>query len=91
MKRERQHHVNNLSVPLFFASTMDLHNNNVGINTIHTLASGLPDRNAIKEDLTKKYTTGEMYIWEIPKGFTDVKEDQSEGIIIKSNLTRVFP
>jgi hypothetical protein len=72
-----------------FNSTMDLQNNEVGMATNHQV-DGLPDRTAIKADLTKKYASGEMYIWERPAG-RDVGQEQSEGIIVKSNLTKVYP
>ena len=72
-----------------FNSTMDLRNNDVGMATNHQV-SGVPDYVAIKADLTQKYATGEMYIWERPAG-RDVGQVQSEGIIVKSNLSRVYP
>ncbi len=72
-----------------FNSTMDLKNNEVGMFTNHQV-NGLPDEAAIQADLTQKYAAGEMYIWERPPG-RDVGQEQSEGIIVKSNLTRVHP
>lgn len=70
-----------------FCSTMDLKNNDIGMATNHQV-NGLPDKDAIKQDLTQKYVNGEMYIWEIP-GSSDVGQEQSEGILIKSNSTRI--
>jgi hypothetical protein len=71
-----------------FNSTMDLKNNEVGMSTHHQV-NGLPDAAAIQAELTQKYAAGEMYIWERPAG-RDVGQEQSEGIIVKSNLTKVY-
>jgi hypothetical protein len=73
-----------------FNSTMDLKNNDVGMSVNHQV-NGLPDKPAIQNELRQKYAAGEMFVWEIPKGKVDAGQEQSEGIIIKSNRTRVFP
>lgn len=73
-----------------FNSAMDLNNNTVGVNTIHQV-NGLPDKLAIQAALTQKYSAGEMFVWEIPQGKTDVGEAQSEGILVKSDRRRVYP
>ena len=72
-----------------FNSTMDLKNNAVGMAVNHQ-ANGLPDRAAIRTDLEQRYNAGEMYIWEIPNGAASRLQQDSEGIIIKSNGTRVY-
>ena len=69
---------------------MDVKNNDVGMS-VNRQVNGLPDKPAIQDELRQKYAAGEMFVWEIPKGKVDAGQEQSEGIIIKSNRTRVFP
>jgi hypothetical protein len=71
-----------------FNSTMDLKNNAVGIS-VNRQVDGLPDKAAIKQVLEQLYTAGEMYIWEIPPGAASASQGDSEGILIKSDGTRV--
>ena len=73
-----------------FNSTMDIKNNAIGRGVNHT-SGGHPDRTPIKTDLTAKYAAGEMYIWEIPPGAASRRESDSDGILIKSNRTRIYP
>jgi hypothetical protein len=72
-----------------FNSTMDINNNRVGAAVNHQV-DGNPDRAPIKAALTLKYAAGEMFIWEIPRGKGPLQEN-SEGILIKSDGTRIFP
>ncbi len=72
-----------------FNSTMDLKNNAVGMAVNHQV-NGLPDRAAIRTDLEQRYNAGEMYVWEIPKGAASRLQQDSEGIIINSNGTRIY-
>jgi hypothetical protein len=72
-----------------FNSTMDMRNNEVGFSTNYQV-NGLPDKAKIQADLMKKFASGEMYIWERPAGM-DVGEEQSEGIIVKSNQAKIYP
>jgi hypothetical protein len=67
-----------------FNSTMDLKNNAVGMSVNHQV-NGLPDRAAIRTELEQRYNAGEMYIWEIPRGAPSRLQQDSEGILIKSN------
>jgi len=67
-----------------------LMNLTIGISVDITNLSGAPDTSAIKAELQKKYSNGEMYIWEIPKGWKDAGQEQSEGILIKSDGTRIY-
>jgi hypothetical protein len=72
-----------------FNSTMDLQNNAVGATVNHQV-NGLPDRTAIKSELEQRYSSGEMYIWEVPRGAASQSQRDSEGILIKSNKTRIY-
>ena len=72
-----------------FNSTMDLQNNAVGMTVNHQL-NGLPDRTAIKSELEQRYSSGEMYIWEVPRRGASQSQGDSEGILIKSNKTRIY-
>ena len=72
-----------------FNSTMDLQNNAVGMTVNHQV-NGLPDRTAIKSELEQRYSSGEMYIWEVPRGAASQSQRDSEGILIKSNKTRIY-
>lgn len=72
-----------------FNSTMDIKNNGIGAMVNHQ-NNGLPDRAAIRTDLEQRYAAGEMFIWEIPRGKGPLQGD-SEGILINSNRTRIFP
>jgi len=72
-----------------FNSTMDLQNNAVGMTVNHQV-NGLPDRTAIKSELEQRYSSGEMYIWEVPQGAASQSQRDSEGILIKSNKTRIY-
>lgn len=74
-----------------FSSTMDLHNNELGATINHNSSSGLPDREAIKFQVNEFYARGRMFIWEVPPGAPDLSEASSEGILINSNLERIFP
>lgn len=76
-----------------FQSTMDLHNNFVGSQTVHThrifgpVDAHGPDREAIQADLLRKYREGILWIWEgNPKDptFTD-------GLVCRSNRVKIFP
>jgi len=71
-----------------FNSTMDLKNNAVGMTVNHQV-NGLPDRAAIRTELEQRYNAGEMYIWEIPRGAPSRLQGDSEGILIKSNGSRI--
>ena len=71
-----------------FHSTMDLKNNAVGMGVNHQV-NGLPDRAAIQIELEQRYIAGEMYIWEVPRGAASRLERDSEGILIKSNGSRI--
>ena len=72
-----------------FDSTMDLHNNEIGRATAHTIPDGAggygPDSAAILSDLASKYKVGVMYIWD---GGAD--EDHSQGILLKSNSQKIY-
>ena len=73
-----------------FNSTMDIKNNAVGTTVNHTVA-GHPDRPPIQQDLNTHYTGGDMYIWQIPPGAASHREGDSEGILLKSDRTRIYP
>ena len=68
---------------------MDLQNNAVGMTVNHQV-NGLPDRTAIKSELEQRYSSGEMYIWEVPRGAASQSQRDSEGILIRSNKTRIY-
>ena len=67
-----------------FNTSMDLHNNEVGRATVHSIL-GIPNGTAILNDLTQKYAAGILWIWdgERPQG-------SSEGILSKSDRTKIF-
>ncbi len=69
-----------------FDSTMALYNNEIGSTVIHRKLLVLPDFDAIKADLLKKYDAGELWIWDGPG-----TSKQSNGQIIKSNGVKIFP
>ncbi len=71
-----------------FNSTMDLKNNAVGIS-VNRQVNGLPDKTAIKQALEQLYTAGEMYIWEVPPGAASASQGDSEGIVRKSDGTKI--
>lgn len=68
-----------------FNSTMDLHNNLVGLATAHMTMIGTPDRSAILQDLNQKYQQGLMWIYD-----GNTSEAASEGILSKSNQQKIF-
>jgi hypothetical protein len=71
-----------------FNSTMDLKNNAVGIS-VNRQVNGLPDKAAIKQALEHLYTAGEMHIWEVPSGAASASQGDSEGIVRKSDGTKI--
>jgi uncharacterized membrane protein len=68
-----------------FNSTMDLRSNLLGSSTVHTQVTGGPDRDAILIDLLNQYDLGLMWIYD-----GEGSQDQSEGILWKSNQTKIF-
>jgi len=73
-----------------FNSTMDIENNVIGASVNHQV-DGLPDRTTIVTELIQRYNAGEMVIWEVPVGAPSTNEGDSEGILIKSKGTRIYP
>jgi len=71
-----------------FNGTMDLKNNALGMTVNHQV-NGLPDRAAIRTELEQRYNAGDMYIWEVPRGAASRLQQDSEGILIKSNGSRI--
>jgi hypothetical protein len=71
-----------------FNSTMDLHNNAIGasINITTGWFPPVPDWDKIREEIMKRYTAGELWIWE-----GNGSQGESEGILIKSNGEKIFP
>lgn len=69
-----------------FEATIDLHNNCVGSSTVYTKLFIVPDYDAIKEDLLKKYDAGELWILDgTPPRLLD-----TNGQVIKSNNDKLF-
>ncbi|MDP2816564.1 MAG: hypothetical protein Q8O19_07790, partial [Rectinemataceae bacterium] len=69
-----------------FNSTMDLHNNAVGVTINHTTLLGMPDRTPIQNDITKQYTNGGLWIWA-----GGGAQEKSEGILVKSDGSKIYP
>jgi hypothetical protein len=71
-----------------FNSTMDLWNNFVGstVNISHPTLPPTPNITQILQTLEQKYSAGELRIYD---GSTS--EGESEGIILKSNGTKIHP
>lgn len=73
-----------------FNSTMDIQNNKVG-RSVNINTGGFPDKPAIQAALLAKYAAGEMYVWKIPPGASSPNEGASEGILMKSDGTPIYP
>ncbi len=72
-----------------FDSSMDLHNNTVGMSVVHR--DGLvPDVDAIITDLEQKYDSGVMFIWETSGSSPETPEDFVEGILTNSDRSRIY-
>jgi hypothetical protein len=68
-----------------FNSTMDLHNNAIGVTINHTTILGVPDRAAIQNDIQQQYESGALWIWA-----GGGEQASSEGILIKSNGENIY-
>jgi hypothetical protein len=68
-----------------FNSSMDLHNNSIGVTINHTTILGTPDRTPIKNDINQQYTNGGLWIWA-----GGGAQENSEGILVKSNGSKIY-
>ena len=81
--------LDNVATQPAFDTTMDLHSNEIGRATVHTISDGLggygPDSSAILSDIASKYSAGDLYIWD-----GGGEEKYSEGILLKSNDKKIY-
>ncbi|MDD2598156.1 MAG: hypothetical protein PHO37_02865 [Kiritimatiellae bacterium] len=68
-----------------FNSTMDLHNNSVGIAINHTTFLGTPDEAVIQNDISLQYSNGGLWIWD-----GGGSQENSEGILVQSNGLKIY-
>jgi len=68
-----------------FNSTMDLHNNSVGVTINHTTILGTPDRTPIQNDVNQQYADGGLWIWA-----GGGAQENCEGILVKSNGAKIY-
>ena len=72
-----------------FNSSMDLYNNRVGQTIEIMRLDGAPAKRRIRERIIELYASGDFWIWRRGQNFVN-SEQNSEGILIKSNRSKIY-